>query len=187
MPPSNERKRTKRNLTARLWLVLLVVLIIANLVTQSLHGNKPQNGEGWVVKRVISGQTIEASVANDDTGIVQRVRLIGVSAPLREQSPWGDRARLRLEELVKDQTVILEFDSDRKDNSERLLAYVWIGNRLINAQLLKEGYVLTDLMLPNVKYESDLKQAQSEARLLGVGVWDAQNPMRQAPKDFRRS
>lgn len=45
---------------------------------------------------------------------VQRVRLLGLSAPLKEQSPWGDRARQRLSDLIKEQKVTLEFDVKQK-------------------------------------------------------------------------
>ncbi len=181
----SERRRAKKTISL-FWVILLVVLICGNFAIQWSRTQTPKDGENWVVKRVVSGQTIEAALATDDTGVVQRIRLIGISSPLREQSPWGDRAREQLEKLIKDQTVVFEFDVDRKDSSDRLLAYIWSGDRLINLQLIEEGYVLFDLMPPNVRYDDMLKRAQSEARLLENGIWDSQNPMRLTPKEFRR-
>jgi micrococcal nuclease len=170
----------------RLWLILLLLLALINLGLQWLQGNPQHGGEAWVVKRVVSGQTIEAQLVGDSTEIVQRVRLIGVSAPLREQSPWGERAQQRLDKLAMNQKVMLEFDIERKDNSDRLLAYVWLENRLINTQLIEEGYVLSDPLPPNVKYQQEFELGQRKARLLEVGIWDTQNPMRLSPKEFRR-
>jgi micrococcal nuclease len=178
-----DKRSTKRY---RLWLVLLFLLVSINLGLRWFSGNPAPGGEAWVVKRVVSGQTIEAQLASDSTEIVQRVRLIGISAPLREQSPWGERAQQRLEKLANNQKVMLEFDAERKDNSDRLLAYVWLDNRLINAQMIAEGYVLADSLPPNVKYEKEFELNQHKARLLAVGIWDTRNPMRLSPKEFRR-
>jgi micrococcal nuclease len=180
---SISKRSTKRY---RLWLILLLLLVAINLGLRWFSGSPAHGGEAWVVKRVVSGQTIEAQLASDSTEIVQRVRLIGISAPLREQSPWGERAQQRLEKLANDRKVILEFDAERKDNSDRLLAYVWLDNRLINAQMIEEGYVLAESLPPNVKYEKEFELNQRKARLLEVGIWDTRNPMRLSPKEFRR-
>lgn len=177
------KRSTKRY---RLWLILLLLLVLLNLGLSWFRGNPEHGGEAWVVKRVVSGQTIEAQLASDSTEIVQRIRLIGISAPLREQSPWGERAQQRLEKLTSDRKVMLEFDTERKDNSDRLLAYVWLDNRLINAQMIEEGYVLAESLPPNVKYEKKLELDQRKARLLEAGIWDTHNPMRLSPKEFRR-
>ncbi|CAN1213294.1 Thermonuclease family protein [Tumidithrix helvetica PCC 7403] len=172
--------------TVVLWLGLLILLVVINISLNFAKKPEVHRGETWTVNRVVSGQGIEGAPSDDLTAVLKRVRLIGISAPLKEQSPWGDRARQRLEELVKEQKVLLEFDVITKDNSERVLAYLWKGDRLINAQLVEEGLVIADSVSPNVKYEADLSRAQAKARLLEVGIWDPQNPLRISPKEFRR-
>lgn len=189
MPQKSESKSSIAKPTGsrqRLWLVLLMLLIVANLCWSWVRVPKPRDGETWIVRRVVNGQMLEASLANNDIGIVQRISLIGISAPLREQRPWGALVKQRLEELLKNQTVVFEFDEARKDNSDRLLVYVWFKDRLVNAQLVAEGYVLADPLPPNLKYAKELSSAQLEARLLEVGIWNPQNPMRTTPKDFFR-
>jgi len=151
-------------------LFILVVLLIAflTLANMTIAFAQPKdkvNGELWVINRVVSGQTVEASVVSNPNMTVQRVRLLGISAPLKEQSPWGDRARQSLSDLIKEQKVILEFDVKQKDNSDRLLAYSYS---------------------PNVKYDARISRAQSKARLQELGIWDTQNPLRLSPRDFRR-
>jgi micrococcal nuclease len=117
---------------------------------------------------------------------VQRVRLLGISTPLKEQSPWGDRARQRLSDLIKEQKVILEFDVKQKDNSDRLLAYIWKDNLLVNQYLVSEGLAIAEPYPPNNKYDARISRAQSKARLQELGIWDTQNPLRLSPRDFRR-
>jgi micrococcal nuclease len=176
----------RRRIGRVLVFLLVVIWLVTNLVIQAAGKITPLDGESWRVTRVISGQTIEAIDANDPDELVQRVRLLGISAPLREQAPWGDRARKRLEEIIKDQKVILEFDQQRKDNYDRILAYVWLDDRLINAELVREGLVLADSWQPNQKHDELLARLQSEARLKGIGIWDPTEPMRQTPEKFRK-
>ncbi len=166
--------------------ILVIFLIIANIAIAFTQPSDRVNGELWIINRVVSGQTVEASVVNNPNMTVQRIRLLGLSAPLKEQSPWGDRARQRLSDLIKEQKVILEFDVKQKDNSDRLLAYIWKDNLLVNQYLVSEGLAIADPYPPNSKYDARISRAQSKARLQELGIWDTQNPLRLSPRDFRR-
>ncbi len=171
-------------------LILVVLLVaflaIANIAIASAQPKDKVNGELWIINRVVSGQTVEASVVSNPNMTVQRVRLLGISAPLKEQSPWGDRTRQSLSDLIKEQKVILEFDIKQKDNSDRLLAYIWKDNLLVNQYLVSEGLAIADPYPPNTKYDARISRAQSKARLQELGIWDTQNPLRLSPRDFRR-
>ncbi len=183
------QKRSLNNSLTRLLIlvaVLLAFLIIANIAIAVMQPKEKVNGELWLINRVVSGQTVEASILSNPNMTVQRVRLLGISAPLKEQSPWGDRSRQRLSDLVKEQKVILEFDVKQKDNSDRLLAYIWKDNLLVNQYLVSEGLAIADPYPPNVKYDARISRAQSKARLQELGIWDTQNPLRLSPRDFRR-
>ena len=166
--------------------MLIAFLIIANIAIAFFQPKEKINGELWIINRVISGQTVEASDASNPNKTVQRVRLLGISATLKEQAPWGDRSRQRLSDLIKEQKVILEFDVKQKDNSDRLLAYIWKDNLLVNQYLVSEGLAIADSYAPNVKYDARISRAQSKARLQELGIWDTQNPLRLSPRDFRR-
>jgi len=174
-------------------ILALVLLIFVNLGIQWGRNLKAPTGETWTVTRVLSGQAI---AAKSSTGVTKRIRLLGISAPWKEQEPWGNLARQRLEELVKGQPITLEFDrqtyqaprerDDTQIGENRIQAYLWQGNTLVNAQLIKEGYVLAAADTTNRKYQPQLELLQSEARLLELGIWDTLNPMRIHPQDFRR-
>lgn len=189
MSSKTEQKRSLSKVPARtliLMAILVVFLIIANIAIAFVKPSEQFSGELWIINRVVSGQTVEASVVNNPNMTVQRIRLLGLSAPLKEQSPWGDRARQRLSDLIKEQKVILEFDVRQKDNAERLLAYIWKDNLLVNQYLVAEGLAIADPYPPNTKYDSRISRAQSRARLQELGIWDTQNPLRLSPRDFRR-
>ena len=142
------------------------------------------------VQRVVSGQTIDVLLPSKPA-IIERVRLIGITAPDLQQHPWGVAAKNELEELLSQrgtqrvlQSVVLETE-DVKDRFERRLAYVWVDGSLVNEQLVAQGYVLAD---PNSgKYSQRLTRAQEYARIMEYGIWNPERPMRLTPKEFRNS
>lgn len=138
------------------------------------------------VAQVVSGQTLEVIGLAEQPNLISQVRLLGIDAPDLQQRPWGNAAKQRLETLVGEQPVILEFDVESKDRFERTLAYVWKDGVLLNEQLVKEGYALFMARSPNRKHNQRLERAQQWARLMGQGIWNPEKPMRLTPAEFRR-
>jgi micrococcal nuclease len=157
--------------------------------------SKPaKNGITVQVQRVVSGQTIEVLNTNQRPPGIERVRLIGIEAPDLKQQPWGLRAKNRLEKMISVATsqqlvlhsVFLEPDKQEKDSFGRWLAYVWYDGKLLNEQLVKDGYVLSAPRSPNDKYDERIARAQEYARIMGYGIWNPVQPMRLTPAEFRR-
>jgi micrococcal nuclease len=146
------------------------------------------------VQRVVSGQTLDVLNPSQPTGLVERVRLIGIEAPDLKQEPWGSAAKNHFEQMITQtanqqfvlQPVVLERDVQEKDSAGRWLAYVWVNGVLLNEQLVKEGYVLAAPRSPNQKYDERLARAQEYARIMGYGIWNPDQPMRLTPAEFRR-
>jgi micrococcal nuclease len=157
--------------------------------------SKPaKNGITVQVQRVVSGQTIEVLNTNQQPPGIERVRLIGIEAPDLKQQPWGLMAQNRLEKMISVATnqqlvlqpVFLEPDKQEKDSFGRWLAYVWYDGKLLNEQLVKDGYVLSAPRAPNDKYDERIARAQEYARIMGYGIWNPLKPMRLTPAEFRR-
>lgn len=159
---------------------------------QAGNGDLPQ-GPSVKVERVISGQTIEISDPQAPSTERQQVKLIGVESPDLKQQPWGLAAKKKLKDLIEGQNVLLESDVQNKDRFDRRLAYIWQDNRLVNEIIIEDGYVLAEASLPekqkflspNAKYNIRFLRAQEKARLMGVGIWDPEEPMRETAREFR--
>jgi len=67
--------------------------------------------------------------------------------------------------------VRLELDVQERDRYGRLLAYVWVGDTMVNAELVRRGYAQVMTIPPNVKYQQLLVKLQREAREAGRGLW----------------
>jgi micrococcal nuclease len=98
----------------------------------------------------------------------ENIRLLGINAPSLNE-PYGAEAQERLQKLVQEKEVELEFDSQRlRDQYGRLLAYVWVGNILVNELLIKEGLaeVIAEEIQKDFKYKARFLEAQDFAQNL---------------------
>ncbi len=124
------------------------------------------------VTRVIDGDTLEISPAVYGR---DRVRLIGVDTPETRDpgcvEPYGAQAKTFVDSELQGEEVDLEFDEDRTDRYDRLLAYIHEGGEVFNETLLGEGYAQVYIVEPNDRYEDRFREAQEEARVAGRGLW----------------
>jgi micrococcal nuclease len=124
---------------------------------------------------VIDGDTIIV-ISN---GTEEDVRLIGIDTPETGED-FSDQAKDALEKLVGGAVVRIETDVESRDQYDRLLAYVWVGAVMANAELLRQGLATLYTVSPNVKYVDTLRVAQEEAEAAQVGVWGepSETPLR---------
>jgi micrococcal nuclease len=73
---------------------------------------------------------------------------------------------------VAGQTVRLEWDVERRDRYGRLLTYVYVGDLMVNAELVRQGYAQVATFPPNVKYQDLFLRLQREAREAKRGLWE---------------
>ncbi|MBK4729347.1 thermonuclease family protein [Oxynema sp. CENA135] len=168
----------------------IAIAVGVGLALASCQASETPSDPVVQVDRVTSGQSATLVQTIGDRGFNPDVRAIGIEAPDLDQEPWGPAAQERLAELVGDRPVVLEFDVEREycyRDRCRQLVYLWQDGTLINERLVKEGYVLASARSPNTKYADRLERAQQWARLMGLGIWNPKNPMRQTPREFRAS
>jgi micrococcal nuclease len=128
------------------------------------------------VSRVVDGDTVEITLAVD--GFTE-VRLIGVdtpetSHPTYGEQPYGQQAKEFAVSRLEGGRAALEFDVEKVDQYDRLLAYLWLSDgRMFNEVLLKEGYAQVATFPPNVKYFERFQEAQREAMEENRGCGDS--------------
>jgi len=115
----------------------------------------------------ISGDTIEVSIA----GCVYRVKYLGCDAPDTGENPVGRLAAARNRQLVSGKNVYLERDVINRDGFGQLLRYVFVGDLLVNAQLVRDGYAQAVLTPDGLKYAEQLREAAQEAADGGRQLW----------------
>jgi endonuclease YncB( thermonuclease family) len=106
------------------------------------------------VASVVDGRTFMATNGRE-------VRLIGIETP--------DRARLRA--LIGGKTVTLKGVGPREDRYGRIRAYVYLGDTLIQQQMLREGMAYVASHAGPKPCAGDLFAAERGARENARGLW----------------
>lgn len=176
-------------------LVLVVAAIIAVTATPAL----PAGSDGRVVSWT-DGDTLRLALA---PGTV-RVRLIGIDAP---ETSRGDRAARQGAQIGKDTTMVvrlgrqakaaaerlapsgslvrIELDVQTYDRFGRLLAYVYLRDgRMVNEELVRQGWAMVLTIPPNVRYVDRFLRAQRDAREHRRGLWSGLAPRQIAAGQF---
>jgi endonuclease YncB( thermonuclease family) len=145
----NEKKK-------ELW--ILAFLILALLVINYPFFNNALEGflaeEGWEyanVSRVIDGDTIEIN-GNES------VRLLGINTPERGEKYYKE-AKEFLAGLVSNKTIKLERMGEDEDKYKRSLRYVFLDNRNINIELVKNGFANYYFYSGKDRYSTRLENA----------------------------
>lgn len=117
------------------------------------------------VTRIIDGDTI---VIQGD----YHVRYIGMDTPEIDE-PFYQEAKDLNQVLVEGKEIRLEKDVSDKDKYDRLLRYVYVDSTFVNAEIVRHGYaeVYPKYQFSDVKYYDLLKEAETEAREAGKGIW----------------
>ena len=130
----------------------------------------PQPGSTAFVQRAVDGDTL---LLADHT----RVRLLGVDTPETKRPDWpvepfGPEAHEFTRVHVEHRNVRLEFDKERHDKYDRVLAYVYVDDWFLNEELIRAGLGKAITKHP---YSEQMKRrfraAESEARRERRGIW----------------
>lgn len=157
----------------------IVLLLAATLLIVRPWETQIQDGEGPAavtayVTRVVDGDTIEARIGDR----VEDVRYIGVDTPetVKPDTPvqcLGPHASAFNHHLVEYRRVRLVFGAERRDTYGRLLAYVYLGTRFVNADLVRRGLARTLTIPPNDRYAPLFRHLELGAARSGRGLWGA--------------
>jgi micrococcal nuclease len=165
------------------WLGSLLLIAVFGVLLVSDRGDRSSGPAGpsagpvgsprrAYVSRVIDGDTVEVQIGSGS----EDVRYIGIDTPetVKPGTPvqcFGPQAHDFNQRLVANRTVRLVFDRERRDVYGRLLAYVWLGDRMVNAELVRRGYARTLTIPPNVAHAGLFHRLASAAGRAGRGLW----------------
>jgi len=146
----------------------------AEIVATSTSTTEIQNYEWHRVVKIVDGDTV--TISRDGKNVT--LRLIGLDTPetVDPRKPvqcFGKEASERMKHLLSGKSVRLEKDASQGDLDKygRLLAYVYVGEILVNKYMIAEGYGHEYTYNLPYKYRDDFKQAERNAREKKKGLW----------------
>jgi micrococcal nuclease len=179
-----QRNLSPLRLPRRSWQAAVAILLASALA--ALHQCRPERSHeaapgalepgAYRVKRVVDGDTIVLVDAK------KHVRLIGADTPETVKpnwpvEPWGPEASAFTKEFLAGGQVRLQFDGPRYDKYGRILAYVWVGDRMLNEELLRAGLARAELKYDySASFKTRFRRAQAEAQAGHRGIWSASGP-----------
>jgi micrococcal nuclease len=170
--------RSARRRFARGWrryptrgIVVLFILGVLAAVRLAQHQGEPY------VRRVVDGDTL---LLTDGT----RIRLIGADTPetVKRDSPieaFGPEATEFTKQFVARAggRVRLEYDRERVDRYGRTLAYVYVGDEMLNEELIRHGLATAQTQYNYSRVMKDrFRRAEEEAKAAGRGRWSLDQP-----------
>jgi micrococcal nuclease len=161
---------------ARFRIALALSVIGCLVLAKSAWTKNPQ----WVAVRwVVDGDTV---ILRDG----RHVRYIGINSPEVAHNgltgePFGEAGRVYNRNLVKDESVRIEFDREKRDAYGRWLAYLYLRDgRMVNQLMIEKGLAYCLFRAPNQRHTRMLLSAQRRAMQANVGIWRNGHP--KAPK-----
>jgi micrococcal nuclease len=126
---------------------------------------------GLVQKCGADENTIVTKLIDGDTVVVEggyHVRLLGMDAD-EKGYPCHEAAKNRLEKLVLGKQILLEKDVSDVDQYGRCLRYMFVDGVNVDIELVKEGLAVARFYAPDVKYRTEISEAEEQAQTNGIG------------------
>lgn len=120
---------------------------------------------------------IDGDTANINyEGSVQKLRFLAINTKEigeNEEEYGYEASNYTCEKLKSAKKIEIEFDnlSDIYDKYDRLLAWVFIDNSLLQLELVEKGYAEVKYIYNDYKYLSELEVAENQAKEKKLGLW----------------
>ena len=138
----------------------------------------PKDFDGtYKVIKVVDGDTLVI----DMDGKEERLRLLGVDTPESvhpdkdKNIEFGTLASEFTKLHLEGKTIGIEYDKEKRDRYDRLLAYVYVDGEMFNKTLLENGMAKVTIYQPNDKYEEEFLALEQEAKAANMGLWAYEN------------
>lgn len=127
------------------------------------------------VIHISDGDTVHLLTPDKKT---HKIRLNDIDAPESKQA-FGNKSKENLKKYIYQKNVVVEYKN--KDRYGRILGTIYLNNKDINLQQVKDGYAW---VYRQYSKKSEYYKAEETARKMRIGLWTDKNPIE--PKEFRK-
>ena len=124
----------------------------------------------------VDGDTIKVLVSGEE----KTIRMLAIDTPesvhpTKGVEYYGKEASNYTCETVKNAKKLqIEYDdnSDKTDKYDRLLVWVFVDGKLLQKELVSNGYAKVAYLYDDYKYTKELENAQELASAKEIGIWN---------------
>lgn len=164
----------------------LIILILFFSAILSLSCNR----EGSLLNDhdILPASALVEEVVDGDTVRIRGgklIRYIGIDTPelrrkrggkwIYDPTPFAKEAYELNKRLVEGKNIRLEYDKEKTDKYNRILAYLYVGDIFVNGEMIKTGLARASIYPPNEKYAGLLMNLEKDAKASKMGMWGANN------------
>ena len=146
---------------------IYILIISLFIIPLNVYAKK----EEVKLSKCIDGDTITVIINKEE----RKVRFLAVDAPeIDTNEAYSNEAKdFTCNILTNAKKIYLEYDknSDKEDKYERILAWVWADDILVQKELIKDGYAKIAYLYGDYKYTSELSKFESIAKENKTNIW----------------
>ncbi len=151
---------------------ILIILIVILLFPFNIYANEKVEVK---FSKCVDGDTAKFIL----NGKEETVRFLAIDTPetkhpTKGEEPYGKEASdYTCKKITDAKKIELEFDnnSDKKDKYDRYLAWVFVDDNLLQANLIKNGLAEVAYLYDDYKYTDLLKEYEQTAKLSKIGMY----------------
>lgn len=149
---------------------LMICLFISclNIKAKSIDVKLNNCIDGDTAKFIYNNEVITARFLAIDTPETK--------SPSKNVEPFGiEASTYTCARLTNADNIILEFDenSSEKDKYDRYLVWVFVDNKLLQKELISNGYAKVAYLYGDYKYTNELKKEEEIAKNRNLGIWSS--------------
>ena len=130
------------------------------------------------LKKCVDGDTARFIINNEE----KTTRFLAIDTPevkhgKNEAEPYGEKAsEYTCKKLKNAKKIVLEYDdnSDKVDKYGRVLAWVFVDGKLLQNELVKNGYAEVKYLYGDYKYTSTLEKSLESAKKKKINMWSGE-------------
>ena len=144
-----------------------IIILLILLFPLNVHANERQSVS---LKKCIDGDTVVFKVNKKNV----KVRFLAIDTPeiSKNAQAYGQEAKdFTCSKLTNAKTIELEYEKNKYDKYGRTLAWVFYDNKLLQKELVRNGYAKVTYLYDDYKYTSKLKTAEKYAINNSKGIY----------------
>lgn len=128
----------------------------------------PSGAEVVTVLSIIDGDTLTVALADGGT---DTVRLIGINTPEFGECFYDEATGAMAALAPPGSQIAMTVDVSDRDQFDRLLRYLWVGQMSVNEELVRRGAAIARRYPPDTAMADRFETAQASARSAELGLW----------------
>ena len=166
----------KKTISLMIFSIIKKLLIFSFLIPIIVFANTKEK-EKFV--KCVDGDTAKFERNNK----VFTLRFLAVNTPETKSPKKGvefygkEASNYTCKRLQEAKTIEIEYDnkSERKDRYGRNLGWVFLDDKLLQKDLIENGYAKVDYIYDKYKYVEELKQIEKKAKEAKKGLWQKES------------